>query len=112
MGCDYYILINLYIYFNDDIYNYLTIELERHKGYYFYDGHDEDKQEKMDEYIKSILRPRMKPIIIYDNNEFISSKFETKYKDLIDNELQESSDNLEWKHIREIAIMESRFERE
>ena len=109
MVCDYYIVIKIYIYFNDNEYNYLTVELERHKGYYFYDGHDEDEQEKMDEYIKSILRPTMKPIIIYDNNNFNTLSFERKYKSLVEDKINER--NKKWCDIKKIIKVERRYER-
>jgi hypothetical protein len=108
MGCDYYICKYLLIKFQYLV--TITIDIEINRCYYNFslDKSDVKYKENVDEILNNV----MDPIIIYDNNEFRSSIFETKYKDLIDNELQESSDNLEWKHIREIAIMESRFERE
>jgi hypothetical protein len=98
MGCDYYTVINLYIYFNDNEYNYLTVELDRHNNNIPYDDHDEDDEEKMDEYIKSILRPKMKPIIIYDNNNFNTLSFETKYKSLVEDKINER--NKKWCDIK------------
>jgi hypothetical protein len=108
MGCDYYIVINLYIYFNDNEYNYLTIELERHKGYYSYDDYDED-EEKLDEYTKSILRPTMKPMIIYDNESFKKISFERMYKSLVEDKINEH--NKKWCDIKKIIKVERRYER-
>lgn len=115
MGCDYYIVVNLYIYFNDNEYNYLTIELERHKCYYYYDEYGEYdeynkyREEKLDEYTKSTLRPTMKPMIIYDNHNFTKLSFETMYKSLVENKINER--NKKWSDVKKIIKVERRYER-
>ena len=108
MGCDYYIVIKLYIYFNNNEYNYLTIELERYKGYYSYNEYDED-EEKLDEYIKSVLRPTIKPIVVYDNNNFKKLSFQTIYKYLIEEKINEH--NKKWSDVKKIIKVERRYER-
>ena len=109
MGCDYYILKVLHIYYNDN--DYLEFELERERCYYFYsyDSDEEDYEEKVNEYIKDILTPKMKPIILYSNNNFTNSLFETKYKTIIDNEINKN--NMQWCHIHKIMKVEKRYER-
>ena len=64
MGCDYYIIKFLNIYYNDI--DYLVVELERENGYYNfqYDEDCDDYIDKENEYIKDCLTPEMKPIII------------------------------------------------
>jgi hypothetical protein len=109
MGCDYYILKVLHIYYNEN--DYLELELERQRGYYHYD-YDEDEDDyntKVDEYIKYVLTPEMKPINIYTNNNFNKPLFETKYKTLLENELSTYGKN--WCEITKIIKVEERFER-
>ena len=56
MGCDYYIIKFLNIYYNDI--DYLVIELDREKGYYNfqYDEDCDDYTDKENEYIKNCKR--------------------------------------------------------
>jgi hypothetical protein len=98
MGCDFYIYIYLEIQHINGISYY---ELPTIRGYYcdlecgVYDSDDDD----IDRYYNSIeykalyenmqkicLTPR-KPVVIYDNNSFISSKFEMKYLPIIENKI-------------------------
>jgi hypothetical protein len=51
----------------------------------------------------------MKPIILYSNNNFTNSLFETKYKTIIDNEINKN--NMQWCHIHKIMKVEKRYER-
>jgi hypothetical protein len=84
MVCDYYIVKNLRLYFQN-IVPLLYIQVEYFKED-FYSGLDEDEhdyEEKYEEYIKYILTPEMKPIIIYENNKFINSRLENKYMSVI-----------------------------
>lgn len=109
MGCDYYILKVLKIFFNDNDKDYLEVELDRKRGYYEYDKYDEDEedyQEKMNEYIKITLTPRMKPILIYNNNSFNTSTFEIKYKTTVENELHDY--DKKWSEITKIVKVEVR----
>ena len=110
MGCDYYIVKLLHIYYNDDD-QVVTIELERQRGYYHYDyDEDEDDYEsKVDEYIKYVLTPEMNPINIYTNCEFNKPLFETKYKTLVENKL--STNGKKWSEITKIIKVEERYER-
>ena len=109
MGCDYYIIKFLNIYYNDI--DYLVIELDREKGYYNfqYDEDCDDYTDKENEYIKNCLTPEMKPIIIYINNSFNKINSETKYKILIENEINKSGKK--WCEITKIIKVEDRFER-
>jgi len=98
MGCDFYIHVYLEIQHINGISYY---ELPTIRGYYcdlecgVYDSDDD----KIDYYYNSIeynalyenmkkicLTPR-KPVVIYDNNSFISSKFEMKYLAIIQNKI-------------------------
>ena len=111
MGCDYYILKVLRIYYNKNNYHYFSIELNRQKCYYNYD-YDEDEEDyepKVNNYIKTCLIPLMKPIIIYNNDKFNKSMYETKYKSMIENEM--NNHGKIWSDIIKIIKVESRFER-
>ena len=110
MGCDYYILKVLHIYYNET--DYLDFELNREKGYYYYsyDSDEENYEDKVSEYINDILTPKMKPIMLYENNNFIQPSFETKYKTIVDNEINKN--NMRWGHIHKIVKVEERYERE
>ena len=110
MGCDYYIIKFLNIYYNDI--DYLVVELDREPGYYNFD-YDEDCDDYTDketEYIKRCLTPDMEPIIIYINNSFNKVSSEIKYKMLIDNEINKSGKK--WCEITKIIKVEDRFERQ
>jgi hypothetical protein len=109
MGCDYYIAKCLNIYYNDT--DYLVVELERKRCYYYfqYDEDSDDYDDKINEYIKECLTPEMKPIIIYSSNSFNKVNSETKYKSLIENEI--NSYGKKWSEITKIIKVESRFER-
>ena len=109
MGCDYYIVKFLNIYYNKI--DYLVVELDRERGYYNfeYDEDYDDYEYKENEYIKYCLTPEMKPIIIYINNSFNKVNSETKYKILIENEINKSGKK--WCEITKIIKVEDRFER-
>jgi hypothetical protein len=98
MGCDFYIYVYLEIQHTNGI---SYCELPTIRGYYcdlecgVYDSDDDE----IDYYYKSIeyktlyenmkkicLTPR-KPVVIYDNNSFISSKLDMKYLPIIQNKI-------------------------
>lgn len=110
MGCDYYIDTNLYIYYNND--NNRTDILLHHERGYFYemniDSDEEDYEEKTKKSIQEQLKPRMKPILIYENSVFCKPNFEEKYKDLI---LHHLPTDKVWEDILKIVKKESRYER-
>jgi hypothetical protein len=111
MGCDYYITKVLQMYYNEN--ECLEFEVERQKGYYYYDNYDEDEDnyEKMiDAYKKDILTPQINPIIIYINGKFNKPSTEEKYKTLIDCEIKYCI-NKTWSDITKIIKIEKRFER-
>jgi hypothetical protein len=111
MGCDYYIIKLLHIYYNDN--EYFTIELYRQRGDYIYDGDEDETEENYREglrkYIEYCLTPQMKPITIYENKSFNKSFCETKYKTLIEDELNKN--NKTWSEITKIIKVEERQER-
>jgi RNase P/RNase MRP subunit p30 len=51
----------------------------------------------------------MKPIIIYDNNNFNTLSFERKYKSLVEDKINER--NKKWSDIKKIIKVERRYER-
>ena len=51
----------------------------------------------------------MKPIIIYNNNNFNNSIFEDKYKNLVKNEINKYGK--EWNDVSKIIKVEERYER-
>jgi len=111
MGCDYYILKLLRIYYNKD--EYLEVELDRKRGYYDdlqFDEDAEDYEEKMNEYTKQILTPKTNPIIIYTNEtNFNKLSCKEKYKTLVENEINKHSKK--WCEITKIIKVEERCER-
>lgn len=115
MGCDYYIYKYLKINFQSIM--SLFIELERDKGY-FYFNLDEDDPKYDDEYkkyVKEILTPNMKPIIIYEKSKFANSKLENKYMLCIQEEINKYNnshkDKIEFVDILNIEKIELRYER-
>lgn len=110
MGCDYYICKFLEINFH--YMDYTRIILERDSGYFHFslDEDDPDYDEKYKEYVEETLKPIMEPIIIYEDNVFKSKKLEDKYKSLIERELE--THKKEWKDIRKIVKIETRYERD
>ena len=116
MGCDYYICKVLEVNFHYSI-SPLRIELSRDYGYFDFDldEDDPDYDEKYELYVQEILEPRMKPIFIYENGAFLSLNLESKYKSLIEYELNKYNNNREhkkeWKDITQIKKIETRWER-
>lgn len=110
MGCDYYIMKVLHIYY--DYNKFFSIELERIRQYYIdlkIDSDEDDYEEKINEYYKSTLTPEMKPILIYENNNFIKLSFDTKYRHIIEDELYERGK--QWNEIIKIIKVEERSKR-
>ncbi len=109
MGCDYYIVNVLYIYYNNN--DYLLIELERERCYYSfeYDSDEDDYEEQLNNYVKKILTPQIKPITIYSDNHFHKLNYETKYKTIIENEMNQY--NIKWSDVTKIIKVENRYER-
>ena len=104
MGCDYYIYVYLEIEHNNGI---SYCELPTIRGYYCdldcgicdSDDDENDYYYNSDEYnslyanmIKISLTPR-KPIIIYNDNLFISPKFERKYLPIIQDKINKLNCN-------------------
>jgi len=110
MGCDYYITKNLRIYYNNN--DYLNIELSSEKGYYYfqYDEDELDYEKKENDYIEETLKPHMEPIIIYNNDKFNKPTFETKYKYIVENEINKYGKL--WCEIAKIIKVEERYERD
>jgi hypothetical protein len=124
MDCDYYIEKLLRIHYINkeeeeeeygevEIVNYGEIELEIEKRYFnwkIYDEDEEDYEKKMKAYIEDRLTPIMKPILIYINGSFTTPIFETKYKDLIQKELD--LERNEWSDVKKIVKGEVRYLRQ
>lgn len=119
MGCDYYIDKFLKVKFENRM-DYIIIDLESDRGYFDFslDEDDPNYDEKYEKYVEETLKPHMKPITIYDNNDFLTKKLENKYKLLIEEELKnynkrkETDSKKEWKDIKKIVKCETRYERE
>jgi len=121
MSWDYYIDKNLYIYYNNDN-NYSFINIERKKGYYnknkinnqilniTYGDSREIRIEKLQNYH---LKSKNKPMQIYFNNSFnqkyISEIIEEMYEEMI--ELEMIILNKKWKDVKEIIIIEERYQK-
>jgi hypothetical protein len=88
MGCDYYILKLLHIYYNET--DYVEVELARERGYYDdlqFDEDADDYEEKVTEHIRDRLTPKTEPIVIYINNRFNKLSCAEKYRTLIESEI-------------------------
>lgn len=108
MGCDYYIDKNLYILdYHEQIISF--INLEKSRGYYWYNEDEDSLDYDFNNYRQNILEPSMNPIILYINNAFCKPSFEIKYKELINNEL--ILYNKSWEDINKIIKKEERYER-
>ena len=110
MGCDYYILKVLHIYYNDN--DHLDIELDRERGYYDdrqFDPDEEDYEKKLNEYIEQTLMPKFDPILIYSNGIFKKSSCKSKYETLVENKINKHGKN--WREIKKIVKVEERHER-
>jgi hypothetical protein len=121
MDCDYYIEKVLRIHYINkeevrgevEIFNYGEIELEIEKRYFNWKIYDEDEEayeKKMKAYIEDRLTPTMKPILIYINGSFTTPIFETKYKGLIQKELD--LERNEWSDVKKIVKGEVRYLRQ
>ena len=112
MGCDYYIVKYLCIYFNDKDNDVLNFEIERERGYFgdhLGDEDEDDYEKKRDEYLKNVLTPQTKPITIYNNGVFNKPMSETKYKSIIEGLIRDSGKK--WSEITKIIKEEGRYER-
>ena len=119
MGCDYYIYKYLKINFHNLNFFPLLIQIECEDGYYYpyyLDEDDPNYENEYTNYIEKQLSFTMKPIIIYEQNQFLNSKLEGKYKKRIDDELNRYNeiheDKIEWKDIIDIKKIETREERD
>jgi hypothetical protein len=119
MGCDYYILKVLQVYYQNGVgvgvgVGDFEIEVERQRRYFDYenDNFDEDEEnyeEKLAEYKRGILTPCIQPITIYSNNTFNKELTEIKYRELVEHELSDRS--IKWSALNKIIKIEIRYER-
>lgn len=110
MGCDYYILKLLHIYYNEN--DYVEVELTRERGYYDdlqFDEDANDYDEKVTEHIREMLTPKTEPIVIYINNRFNKLSCAEKYRTLIETEINQR--DKKWSEITKIVKVEKRQER-
>jgi hypothetical protein len=110
MGCDYYILKLLHIYYSET--EYVEVELDRERGYYDdlqFDEDADDFDEKICEYMEEVLKPTIDPIVIYSNNNFNKSSCKSKYESLVTSEINKN--NKTWNEIKKIIKVEERRER-
>jgi hypothetical protein len=110
MGCDYYIIKVLEIYYSEN--EYFETQIDRERGYFNYDRFDEDDdnyEENIKSYKKSVLTPQMSPILIYNNGKFNKPITEAKYKFLIEEILM--NNGKKWSDVIKIMKVEIRYER-
>jgi hypothetical protein len=126
MSCDFFIDKNLYIHYKNDN-NFSFINLERIKEYYydityedyheydyetyeknFFTFEDNDYEKRCKKLIEYQLKPKMKPIVIYNKGRFNKFIFEKKYKKKIEYEIKIR--NKEWDDIKKIMKIEERYE--
>ena len=108
MGCDYYIIKVLQVYYSDN--EYLEVEINRERCYYDDTQFDEDADDydkQLNNYIKDVLTVKAEPIIIY-NGVFNKSSCESKYKDPVQNELNKH--NKTWSDVIKIVKVEKRYD--
>ena len=106
MGCDYYIITLLHIYYNDS--DYVEVELDRDRRYYDwpYDEDEDDYDEKVEGYIQYVLTPKTNPITIYNNGSFNKPSSEAKYKSRIEGVI--AAYNKGWPDITKVVKVERR----
>jgi len=110
MGCDYYIVKVLQIYYEEN--EYLEFELNRERGYYHYEDFDEDADDyevKLKEYINNCLTVQIEPIVLYKDGAFNKELSEIKYKNLVENEINKY--NMNFSKIKKIVKVEKRHKR-
>jgi len=116
MGCDYYIETNLCINYNDNMHSY--INLNRERGYY--SGYDNfimkirDEANNMSEWEKMKkyhLTPQAVPFLIYTNNSFVNEYVLRQYKEMVEFEIV-NNDYKTWDEVKDIVILEERYERD
>jgi hypothetical protein len=113
MGCDYYIIKVLHIYYrvNENEDNYLEVEINRERCYYDdyqFDEDSDDYDDNLNKYIEDLLLPKAVPIVIYNNNKFNKSSCECKYKTLVENEVAKYGKK--WCEVTKIVKVEKRHE--
>jgi hypothetical protein len=116
MGCDYYIEKRLCINYNDNSSKYINIDRER--GYYsdynnyIIDPDIENSNLTEWEKIKKYhLMPSSIPVLIYINNTFTDIFVSNEYKEILEHEMI-YYDAKTWDHIKNIEILEKRYERD
>lgn len=116
MGCDYYIEKRLCINYNDNSSKYINIDRER--GYYsdynnyIIDPDIENSNLTEWEKIKKYhLMPSSIPVLIYTNNTFTDIYVSNEYKEILEHEMI-YYDAKKWDHIKNIEILEKRYERD
>jgi hypothetical protein len=111
MGCDYYIQKYLYIHYKDNSTDYITLSKDR--GYFYFssdlDEDDPDFEIKYKELVSLQLEPEMKPLIIYQDSEFLSNFLENKYKFIVE---QKMKNGKYWIDVEKIIKKENRYERD
>ena len=85
-----------------------SIELYRQDGYFCFYCTDNNYNYKYLEYKKSLLKPLMRPLTIYNKDRFNSLYLENKYKDIIQDKI--CSDGKSINDVYEIVKIEERIE--
>ena len=107
MGCDYYVIKSLIIYYDNIFYKCVTFE--KNECYYNFETENGYmNKEDFNSYKKQCLTSD-KDDIIYINNKFNDPLFETLYKKYIDNEL--NINFIPWNRVTKILKGEYRYER-
>lgn len=110
MGCDYYITKVLQMYYSET--EFIEFETSRERCYFYYEILDEDDDnydENLKSYKKSVLTPKSAPIILYINGKFNKPITEEKYKTFVEYEV--THNGKKWSDIIKIIKVEKRFER-
>ena len=98
MGCDYYIVKQLHVEYvdDDDLERSIDIELDRERGYYFYndiesfdsdDTVDESFWSKFDRKFNKYLEVTYQPRILFQNGKWKSDSIQEKYMDNVTQEI-------------------------
>jgi len=117
MGCDYYIEKNLYIYYNDNSFNYINLKRDR---VYYSDiiNHDfsmsikspDSNLSELEKIKQYILIPKKLPFLVFSNDTFTNFYVCNKFKKMVEYEMKnnQNNQNKTWNDVKDIVILEER----
>lgn len=117
MGYDYYVEKNLYIYYKDN--SIQSLNVKKDKRYYYELDRDRELnisstdscneiREKLKKYHLEYVEP---PVLVYSNNSFTNAELSKRYKMILEYEMT-NHDYKKWDDIKDVVLMEERYQRE